>query len=337
MAARPYKSRSLPPHVKDHRRQLRLAEQASLKSRRDEISAAIRSLACSFAPSQQEACSLIDLSGRGHNWEMDICFGRGKDFDDIGRWYCKVTRSTLKKLTKYLIDDCPYRQCNAEAHFGLTCRKLKFVTGRLTDAQRWDLKKLWALHDSLKNRTGKAKKYRYGRHSSPPIELLRLASEVEASTISSNTPDQTCRSENRIYPRNYGSSMEASVSCPPRHHSRLEISHSSGSAIQPAVRNTSARQSSCQKPIIHVSDDDEVPPLNIAFKDLIACTSRLRKPAASGTTSCEVIELFSDSEEEVVVKAPVSVISEGRGNDFFRPVSNVAYQTLIDVIDISSD
>ena len=81
------KSRKLPCCIKEHRRQSRRAQQAAVDAERNRIIARLHGLARSFAPSQQQAFSQVNLSKGGHVWETNLCFGKGKNFDDIGRWY----------------------------------------------------------------------------------------------------------------------------------------------------------------------------------------------------------------------------------------------------------
>ncbi|PPR00873.1 hypothetical protein CVT26_012423, partial [Gymnopilus dilepis] len=81
------RSRRLPDYVKESRQLSRRTEQAAADTQRANIVARMKELTLSFAPSQQQALSSLGVSDGGHRWRVKLCLGKGKKFDDIGRWF----------------------------------------------------------------------------------------------------------------------------------------------------------------------------------------------------------------------------------------------------------
>ncbi|PPR05103.1 hypothetical protein CVT26_012339 [Gymnopilus dilepis] len=316
------KSRRLPVHVKERRRQERRAQQVAVDAKRASVVAHIESLARSYAPTKEEALSKVKLSNRSHVWSIEICVGKGKDFEDIGRWY-RMVISWLKK-------------CSAELHIGLQCQKANFITGRLSDAQVFELAKLWALHDSIENRTGKTRRYRRASYGSPPAALMNAKSEepglkplpspfdVQSRTFASAELDRF-----RFLP------LRSSLSCPPR---PVAAKKASITARYNTALSSASKASSSQ--ITLSSSDDEVPPVHVAFKDLLA-RRRQDKPVIRARPSNVVIEISSDSDGEVpVVKGRLKSKVNGRpveGKNTLHTKQNIGHNICPEVIELFSD
>ncbi|PPR04294.1 hypothetical protein CVT26_004046 [Gymnopilus dilepis] len=296
------KSRKLPAHVKEHRRRERRAEQAAVEAKRAGVIARMENLARSFAPNQEEALSKVNWSNRSHIWSVEICLGKGKFFDDIGRWY---------------------RMCSAELHIGLKCQKANFISGKLSDAQIFELTKLWALHDSIENRMGKTKRYRRASYGSPPAALMVAKPVAAAFESQLSTFDIENGSYASVDSLAHLQSFptQTSLSSPPRHMEGKKVPI-------PYPSSTAGFSNVSSSLVTPCSSDDEVPPVHVAFKDLLA-RSRQRKSAMGVQRSTDVIEISSDSECEIPIVKGKSKPEELR--------NDITCNRCLDVIEIFSD
>ena len=89
------KSRRLSAQEKERRRCERRAEQDAVDHERTRLVAQMQDLTRSFAPSEHVVWARVSLTSGEHDWSIHLCFGKGQNFDNIGRWYRMVSMTSL--------------------------------------------------------------------------------------------------------------------------------------------------------------------------------------------------------------------------------------------------
>lgn len=256
---------------------MRQTRQALVNDQRASVSNELTRRAFQYALPREEV-SCVSPSEDGHDWKFEVCLGKGRFFDDIGRWF--------KKVCNYYPNHSSYKspniqfQCTAADHSGHHCtNNIVYITDSLPDAQLLELKGLWATYDSIENWAGGTKMY---RKSKPPASLLAEAAVSAPTTIASLQAYLLNESETQLRStkRSHSFSSVPTVSSRKRPHN----SSQSGLVGFDAERNETAADDMVLQSTLY-SDDEDFPPVHLAFKEALAAPSKVgkAKPSAKKT------------------------------------------------------